>query len=112
MRIHYKNAEKHLRAFDGKGSMVTTVAKGALGDALMEQGKTDEAIQSYLDAASDQDNTLLTPLYLERAGLAYEMKNKNDEAIKIYRRIRDEFPMSMQARNMDKLLARLGDYNP
>ena len=108
----FANAEKQLRAFDGKGSMVTNVAQGALGDALMEQGKTDDAIKSYLDAASDNDNTLLTPLYLERAGMAYESKNNNVDAIKIYRRIRDEFPMSMQSRNMDKYLARLGDYNP
>ena len=78
----------------------------------MEQGKTDDAIKSYLEAASDNDNTLLTPLYLERAGMAYELKNKNEDAIKLYRRIKDEFPMSMQARNMDKYLARLGDYNP
>jgi len=108
----FKNAEKHLRDFDGNGTMVTNVAKGALGDALMEQGKTEEGIKAYMDAASDNDNTLLTPLYLERAGMAQEMNKKNDEAIKIYRRIRNEFPMSMQARNMDKYLARLGDYNP
>jgi len=108
----FKNAEKHLREFDGKGTMVTNVAKGALGDALMEQGKTDDAIKSYLDAASDVDNTLLTPLYLERAGMAYELNNKLDDAKKMYRRIKDEFPMSTQARNMDKYLARLGDYNP
>ncbi len=108
----FKNAEKHLREFDGKGTMVTNVAKGALGDALMEQGKTDDAIKSYSDAASDVDNTLLTPLYLERAGMAYELNNKLDDAKKMYRRIKDEFPMSTQARNMDKYLARLGDYNP
>ena len=108
----FKNAEKFLNDFDGKGTMVATVAKGALGDALMEQGKTDEGIKAYLEAASDNDNTLLTPLYLERAGMAYELKNKPEEALKMYRRIKDEFPMSMQARDMDKSLARLGDYNP
>lgn len=108
----FANAEKQLREFDGNGTMVTYVAKGALGDALMEQGKTEDAIKMYLEAASDNDNTLLTPLYLERAGMAYEMKNNNEEAKKMYRRIKDEFPSSMQARNMDKYLARLGDYNP
>lgn len=108
----FANAEKQLRAFDGNGTMVTYVAKGALGDALMEQGKTDDAIKMYLEAAGDDDNTLLTPLYLERAGMAYEVNNKNEDAKKLYRRIKDEFPSSMQARNMDKYLARLGDYNP
>lgn len=108
----YKNAEKQLGEFDGKGTLISNVAKGALGDALMEQGKTEDAIKSYLDAASDKDNDLVSPLFLERAGMAYELVKKNDDAIKIYRRIRDEYPRSMQARNMDKYLARLGDYNP
>lgn len=108
----YKNAEKQLSDFDGKGTLISNVAKGALGDAMMEQGNTDDAIKAYLDAASDKDNDLVSPLFLERAGMAYELAKKNDEAIKIYRRIRDEYPRSMQARNMDKYLARLGDYNP
>jgi hypothetical protein len=30
----------------------------------------------------------------------------------MYRKIKERFPMSQQARNMDKNLARLGDYNP
>ena len=108
----FKNAEKHLREFDGEGTMISYVAKGALGDALMEQGKTDDAIKMYLEAASDEDNNLLIPLYLERAGMVYELNNKKEDAMKAYCRIKDEFPSSMQARNMDKYLARLGDYNP
>lgn len=108
----FKNAEKHLKEFDGNGSMIGLVAKGNLGDALMEQGKTDDAISSYMDAASDKDNALITPMYLERAAMAYELSDKSDEALKLYRRIKDEYPNSSQARNVDKTLARLGDYNP
>jgi TolA-binding protein len=92
--------------------MVGNVAKGALGDALMEQGKTDDAIKSYLDASKDEDNMLVSPIYLERAGMAYEMKNNNAEAIKVYHQLKDKFPQSMQAQNIDKSLARLGDFNP
>jgi TolA-binding protein len=109
---NFAQAEKYLKEFDGKGTMVAEVAKGCLGDALMEQGKTDEGIKAYLDAASNEDNILLAPLYLERAGLAYELKNNTAEAIKMYRKIKDRFPMSQQARNIEKSLARLGDYNP
>ncbi len=106
----FSKAEKYLRNFDGMGTMVGNVAKGSLGDALMEQNKTEDAIKSYLDAASDKDNFLLSPLYLERAAMAYETKGNNAEAIKIYKEIKTKFPMSMQARNLDKNLARLGDY--
>jgi predicted negative regulator of RcsB-dependent stress response len=108
----FAKAEKYLKDFDGKGTMVSDVAKGALGDALMEQNKTDDAIKAYLDASKNEDNLFLAPIYLERAGMAYEIKNNPTEAIKMYRKIKERFPMSQQARNMDKNLARLGDYNP
>jgi tetratricopeptide (TPR) repeat protein len=108
----FAKAEKYLKDFDGKGTMVADVAKGSLGDALMEQNKTDDAIKAYLDAASNEDNLFLAPIYLERAGMAYEIKNNPAEAIKMYRKIKDRFPMSQQARTIDKNLARLGDFNP
>lgn len=108
----FAKAEKYLKDFDGKGTMVADVAKGSLGDALMEQNKTDDAIKAYLDASSNEDNLFLAPIYLERAGMAYEIKNNPTEAIKMYRKIKDRFPMSQQARSMDKNLARLGDFNP
>ena len=108
----FKNAEKFLKEFDGKGTMVSNVAKGALGDALMEQGKTDDAIKYYLEASNDEDNMLLSPIYMERAGIAYEMLNKSSEAVKIYRQLKEKFPNSTQGQTMDKHLSRLGDFNP
>jgi TolA-binding protein len=50
-------------------------------------------------------------LYLERAGIAYELKNNTAEAISTYKKIKEKFPQSQQARNMDKNLARLGVYS-
>jgi TolA-binding protein len=82
-----------------------------LGDAYMEQNKTDDAIKAYLDASADDNNVLLTPVYLERAGMAYEIKNNKEEAIKTYKKIVDRFPSSSQAQNIKKSLARLGEYN-
>ncbi|MGI9190908.1 MAG: YfgM family protein [Chitinophagaceae bacterium] len=108
----FAKAEKYLKEFDGKGTMVEVVAKGSLGDALMEQGKTDDAIKAYEAASKDDDNILLSPMYLERLGMAYEAKNNNAEAIKAYRKVKERFPMSQQAREMDKHLSRLGDFNP
>lgn len=108
----FKNAEKHLRDFDGKGTMVDLVAKGVLGDALMEQGKTEDAIKYYLEASTDEENLLLSPLYLERAAVAYELKNNNEEAIKLYRKIKTLFPNSQQSQFVERNLARLGDFKP
>ena len=103
-----KNAIKYLKEFDAHGTNVEYVANGALGDAYMESGNTKEGLEYYNKAASNKDDNLLTPMYLQRAGLAYEMSNQPDKAKEAYKRIRDEYPQSQQAREMDKNLARLG----
>lgn len=104
----YKNAIKYLEDFDGKGTSLEYLSYGATGDAYMESGNTKKGIEYYEKASSDAKNTVVTPLYLFRAGIAYEMDNKTEEAKKAYTRIRDEYPQSLQARDMDKYLARLG----
>lgn len=104
----YKNAIKYLEDFDGKGTIAGYEAEGGLGDAYAETNNMKKAIEHYNKAAADKDNVVLTPIYLYRAGQAYELDNKPEEAKKAYLRIRDEYPQSPMARDMDKLLARLG----
>jgi tetratricopeptide (TPR) repeat protein len=103
-----KNAIKYLKEFDANGTNVEYMANGALGDAYMESGNVKEGIEHYNKAASNKDDNLLTPMYLQRAGIAYEMNNQPDKAKEVYKRIRDEYPQSQQAREMEKQLARLG----
>lgn len=104
----FKNAIKHLEDFDGKGTVAGYEAEGGLGDAYAETNNIKKAIEHYNKAAGDKNNMVLTPIYLFRAGQAYELDNKPEEAKKAYLRIRDEYPQSPMARDMDKLLARLG----
>jgi tetratricopeptide (TPR) repeat protein len=103
-----KNAIKHLKEFDANGTNVEYVAFGALGDAYMETNNVKEGIEYYNKAAGNKSDNLLTPIYLYRAAMAYEMNNQADKAKENYKRIRDEYPQSMQAREIDKNLARLG----
>ncbi len=104
----YPNAIKHLEKFKGKGTMVEKVAQGSLGDAHMEAGNIQKGIDAYRKATSGKGDLLITPVYLFRLGVACEMNNKPEDAKKAYARIRDEYPTSMQARDIDKYLARLG----
>jgi tetratricopeptide (TPR) repeat protein len=107
----FKKAVSELEDFDGDGTPVQSAAYGAMGDAYMEMGNTKKGIEYYTKAASDKDDVMLTPTYLFRAGLAYESENQPDEAKKMYTRIRDEYPNSDQARDIDRYLARLGVVN-
>ena len=93
--------------------MVGNMAAGLLGEAYMENGETANAIESFKKATANKEDNLITPMYLYQLGLAYEAANNTNEAKAAFKRIRDEYPKSMQARNndMDKELARLGDVN-
>ncbi len=104
----FDKAIEYLEKFDGGGTLVQYAAWGALGDAYMEKGNLDMGIRNYLKAAGNKKNVFYTPLYLYRAGVAYELAGNPQEAIKVFRRIRDEYPQSSQAQEMDKALAKLG----
>ena len=83
-------------------------AAGALGSAYLETGNTKKAIEQFEKATSDKNDVVQTPMYLMSLGAAQEMNKQPEEAKKSYLRIRDEFPNSAQARDIDRYLARLG----
>lgn len=103
-----KNAILHLGKFDGKGTPFQYLAQGAMGDAYMENKEVDKGIAAYKKAAANEKDEFTTPLYLFRAGLASELNGKTDEAVKCYKEIKEKYPYSVQAREIDKYLARVG----
>ena len=103
-----RNAIKQFEDFNGKGTLVATAAYGLLGDAYMETGNSSKAMDNYKKASENENDVVQTPKYLYNLGMASLKAKKNDDAKKAFERIRDEFPQSMQARDIDKNLAELG----
>jgi len=102
----FEEAITHLESFNGKDQIVAPIATGAIGDANMELGKTEEAITFYLKAAEQNNNNFTTPIYLKKAGMANESKGNYADAVKIYERIKNEFSETMEGKEMDKYIAR------
>ena len=69
--------------------------------------KIEEAIKFYLKAAEQSTNAFTTPLYLKKAGFAYEQKTNYPEALAAYERVKNEYPKSTEARDIDKYIARV-----
>ncbi|MCX6257339.1 MAG: tetratricopeptide repeat protein [Bacteroidia bacterium] len=101
----YDNAIEQLKKFSGDKKMLGPEAKGAIGDALMELNKTDEAIDYYLKAAVE-DNEFLAPYYLMKAGLAYEEKGEFKKALGLYDKINTDYKKSNEGRYIDKYIQR------
>ncbi|GAA0565604.1 tetratricopeptide repeat protein [Chitinophaga japonensis] len=105
----YQKGIDMLKSFSADDKLVQAYAYGLTGDAYMELNKMDEGIGFYKKAGHYSDNELTAPLYLFRAGLALEKAGKPQEAITIYKEIREKYPQTNEGREMDKYLARLGE---
>jgi predicted negative regulator of RcsB-dependent stress response len=104
----FKEAVAALEKFDGRGTTLGTMATGLLGDAYWENKQLDKAAAAYETAGADESNIQFAPVYLQRAGMVYEALGKSDKAIAAYNKIKEKFPQSRVATEVEKNLARLG----
>lgn len=102
----FEDAIEQLKAFSSDDIMISSIALGAIGDAYMELGNVDDAISYYEKAAKNNENELTTPMYLFKAGLAYEEKGDYAKAFDKYTKIKTDFSDSSEGRTIEKYLAR------
>jgi len=105
----FNNAVKYLKDFKTSAVQVQAKAFGLLGDAYSELNKKEEAVEEYKKAGTyfEQDE-IISPEYLFRAGYLYESMGRNPEAIAMYQIIKDKYPASPRGFDIDRYLARLG----
>jgi len=102
----FQDAIDCLEDFKSDDMFVGPLALGAIGDAYMELGNTDKAIDYYIKAADKNDNNLTAPMFLKRAGQSYEMLNNYAKAVEMYTRVQKEHFRSTEGRDIEKYIAR------
>jgi tetratricopeptide (TPR) repeat protein len=102
----FENAVKYLSQYDGDDTYFSASVIGLTGDCYVELNETSKAI-SYFDKAADLENTVMSPVYLKKAGLVYESLNEAEKAEKEYTTIKEKYPKSPEAADIDKYLARV-----
>ncbi|MFH2096182.1 MAG: tetratricopeptide repeat protein, partial [Bacteroidota bacterium] len=100
----FQEAIDYLDNFSSDDVMVGTVAIGATGDAYMELGDTETAIEKYLEAADNNPNDFTTPIYLMKAGRACEILGDYTRALQIYERIDADFKDTQEGRFIEKYI--------
>ncbi|HIW10720.1 MAG TPA: soluble NSF attachment family protein [Candidatus Rikenella faecigallinarum] len=108
----YQEAVDAFEAYDAvkdnaAGNLIGAQNIGLTGDAYVEMGKLDEGAKYYEKAAAFSDNISTTPLYLKKAGLVNEKLGNLAKALEQYETIRNNYPQSMQARDIEKFIARV-----
>jgi tetratricopeptide (TPR) repeat protein len=102
----FQKAIEYLEKFSSDDFLLSALAKSAIGDAYMELGKTEKAASNYMDASSFNTNDFTTPIYLQKAGLAYEMLGDYKKALTAYETIEQDFSKSAEARDVEKYITR------
>jgi tetratricopeptide (TPR) repeat protein len=100
-----EKAIEYLSKSDADDIMVSPALVGAIGDCYVELGKLEKAV-SYFEKAADANNELLSPIYLMKAARVYESLDKSGKALKIYERIKKEYPLSQEGLDVDKYIER------
>lgn len=101
-----KNTEaiSHLDKFSSDDLILSTLAKGAIGDAFAQKNQLKEALDYYKKAAEMNENDLTTPRFLLKAGqTAYTLGQKAD-ALKFFTEIKEKYESAPEARNIDGLI--------
>lgn len=97
-----------LEDFDSDDMFLSSMSIGLIGDAYMEKGMVDEAIDHYIKAANKNPNKFTSPTFLKKAAFAEEDRGQKEEALKLYEQIKVDYPESQDAAQIDKYITRAG----
>lgn len=102
----YETAIDHLESFSSDDLIFSTMAKGAIGDAYVELGETEKGADYFVDAANSKENEFTSPIYLMKAGIAFEAIGQFEKALEQYKKIKKDFPRSQESREIGKYISR------
>lgn len=104
----FQEAINHLKNFDTDDEMIAPIALGATGDAYLELKNNSEAISYYNKAIEKAgENKFISPIYLMKLGLAYEVENNFEKALETYQKIENEFAKTNEGRSIEKYIERM-----
>jgi tetratricopeptide (TPR) repeat protein len=100
----YEDAATYLAKFSAEDLSIDPAASQLLGDAYVQLGEYAKAVKAF-GAAAKSGNTLIAPMSLKKAGLVYLEIGDKPAAKKAFQAIKDEYPASVEAQDIEKYIA-------
>ena len=109
----FAKSMQYLKNFDANGAtQIESRSLGMLGDASAELNKNDDALNYYKKAATvNEKDEFTSSEFLFRAALFAQSTGKTKEAIDLFKKIKTDYPLSQKASDVDRYLAKLGDFS-
>ena len=103
----YDEAIDYLKKFTCKDDILAPLALGAIGDCYMELEDLNSAASYYEKAANKAKNEFTAPMFLNKAGMTYEILGDYASALKCYKALKADYPQSTEAFEVSKNIAYL-----
>jgi predicted negative regulator of RcsB-dependent stress response len=109
----FNNAVKYLKDFSTDANQVQARAYKLLGDAYAEQGKNADALSSYKKAAHhfEKDDANSSEYLFMAAYFADRVMKDKDEAIDLFKELKEKYSRTEKGFEAEKYLAQLGVYS-
>jgi predicted negative regulator of RcsB-dependent stress response len=109
----FNNAVKYLKDFSTDAKQVQARAYKLLGDAYAEQGKNSDALANYKKAAEhfEKDDANSSEYLFMAAYFADRVMKDRDEAIELYKELKEKYSRTEKGFEAEKYLAQLGVYS-
>lgn len=102
----YEEAIRCLSAYDGNDNYFTPSVTGLIGDCYVELGESSKAIR-YFSKAASSGNEVIAPIFLKKTAVVLESTGETNKALKNYLELKEKYPLSQEAQDIDKYIARL-----
>jgi tetratricopeptide (TPR) repeat protein len=103
----YDNAIEYLGDFSSDDIILSSLALGCMGDAYMELGDTDAALDAYADAVNNSANDFTAPRYMMKQAMIYTSIGDNNKAVDLFKAIQSDYKTSREANGIEKYIARV-----
>lgn len=103
-----EEALQFLGKYAGKDPILNARAESCKGDAYVGMGDYQKAVGCFKKAASTADN-VFAAAYLLKAGVTYEALQQPESALECYKQIKDKYPQSIEAYDIDRYITRVAE---
>ena len=100
----YEEAAKYLKKFEAEDLNIAPAARQLLGDAYVELGEYGKAAKAF-ETAAKSGNDIIAPMALKKAGIVYLHEDQKAKALKAFKAIKENYPSSSEAQDIDKYIA-------
>ena len=103
----YEDAINYLKKYNSNDKILAPMALGAIGDCYLELGEMKTAVSYYEKAANKSDNEFTGSTFLPKAAMTYELLEDYANALKCYKTLKEKYPLSSEAFEIDKSIAKM-----